>query len=108
MAPGNFEGEASFENLKEYSDIAVISIGRVGGEGSDLTQYEGPNGEHYLELSQEEKELIETARDTFGTVIVLYNGANAMELGFLEEMDIDAALWVGDPGAYGFEAVGLI
>lgn len=108
VAPGNFEGEASFENLKEYSDIAVISIGRVGGEGSDLTQYEGPNGEHYLELSQEEKDLIETARDTFGTVIVLYNGANAMELGFLEEMDIDAALWVGDPGAYGFEAVGQI
>ena len=44
----------------------------------------------------------------FGKVIVLVNSSNAMELGFLEDDAIDAALWIGSLGATGFNAVGEI
>jgi beta-glucosidase len=41
----------------------------------------------------------------FAKLIVLVNSSNAIELGFLED-GVDAALWVGSPGAVGFNAVG--
>ncbi len=109
-AISTFTGTASFANMQSYSDIAVIVIGRSGGEGNDLLESDvGTNvlseGHHYLELSDEEEALISQASTTFGTVIVLYNGANPLELGFLETYNVDAALWVGQPGSYGFEAV---
>ena len=44
----------------------------------------------------------------FGKVIVLVNSSNAMELGFLEDDAIDAALWIGSLGSTGFNAVGEI
>ena len=103
-----FTGDASFENLAAYSDTAIVTIGRIGGEGSDPITADTADldgAEHYLELSDTERELLETACETFETVIVLINSGNAMELGFLEEYDIDAALWVGDVGARGMEAV---
>lgn len=103
-----YTGEASFESMKEYSDIAIVVIGRTGGEGADLTSYESPDGRTYLQLSAEEEALLQKARDTFGTLIIVYNGANAMELGFLEEYNVDAAIWAGIPGPNGFYALGEI
>lgn len=45
----------------------------------------------------------------FDNVIVLYNSANPMELGFVEKYDqIKAALWCQGPGNVGFEALGKI
>ncbi len=104
----SYTGETSFESMKAYSDIAIVVIGRAGGEGSDLTSFAQTEGRHYLQLSTNEEALIEKATQTFGTVIVLYNGANALELGFLETYDVDAALWIGDPGVNGFPAVAKI
>ena len=71
-----FAGDCSFDQLKEYSDVAIVTIGRIGGEGSDLTsasaeQIDG--AEHYLTLSDSEKELLTEARDTFDKVIVIVN-----------------------------------
>ena len=103
-----YTGEASFERMKEYSDITIVVLGRAGGEGSDLTSFEQTEGRHYLELSSNEEALIEKACQTFETVIVLYNGANAMELGFLETCNVDAALWIGDPGINGFPSVAQV
>ena len=114
-----YTGDASFDSMKAYSDTAIVVIGRSGGEGSDLTKFgayaDGADNivtdsseKHYLELSDEERALIQAARNTFGTVIVLYNGANAMELGYIEEYNVDAALWVGIPGPYGLSQLGSI
>lgn len=101
-----YTGEASFENMKSYSDTAVVVLGRVGGEGSDLTDYEGDS--MYLELAQEEKDLLANATETFEKVIVVYNGANALEMNFMKDYDIDALIWAGEPGEYGFESLGKI
>ncbi len=106
-----FTGDCSFESLKEYSDVAIVTLGRAGGEGSDLTSAEAEDldgAETYLALSDSEKELLEYAAETFETVIVLVNSGNAMELGCLEDYDIDAALWIGDVGSQGMLAVAQV
>jgi beta-glucosidase len=110
-----YTGNTSFDSMKKYSDTAVVVIGRVGGEGNDLPT-DMNNGEkdaagnpkHYLELSDQEEELLRTTVDNFENVIVLINSAHAMELGFLEDMNIDAALWVGAIGETGADAIGEI
>ncbi len=38
-------------------------------------------------------------------VIVLINTGNVLELGWLEDMDQDAAAWIGGPGESGFNSV---
>ena len=52
--------------------------------------------QHYLELDQNEENLIHevVSSGKFGKVVVVINCATSMELGFIEEMDgIDAAIW---------------
>ena len=102
--------EANVSSYKAYSDIAIVNIGRTGGEGLDLPSgHEGEMKDHsgsgtevdYLELSQNEKDLIEFCCDNFGTVIVCINAGNPLELGALEDDGVDAAIWYGHPGAYG-------
>jgi beta-glucosidase len=47
-------------------------------------------------------------KENFGTVIVLVNSTNAMELGWLQDDGIDAALWVGCIGSTGANAIGEV
>lgn len=105
-----------------YSDAAVIVFSRIGGEGFDLprlqkTGYNGApvngvkEGAHYLELDQNEEDLLNAVIDSkkFDKVVVLINCATSMELGFIEEYEgIDAALWIGSPGGSGANAVGKV
>lgn len=105
---------------KDFSETALVVIGRVGGEGADLpldlseVTYEGnkgdfAKGDHFLQLSKSEKEMVELVTDNFDDVIVVINTANAMELGWLEEYkSIKSAIWMAGPGADGFEALGQI
>ena len=112
------------QSAKEFSDTAAIVLSRVAGEGhndmpKDVTQASYDNtangyedfaaGEHYLQLSQTEEDLVNLVCSNFDNVIVLYNSANPMELGFVEKYDqIKAALWCQGPGNVGFEALGKI
>lgn len=112
------------DNAKAFSDTAVIVLGRIAGEGhndmpADVSQAAYDNnsteyadfapGEHYLQLSQTEEDMIQLVCENFSNVIVLYNAANPMELGFVEEYpQIRAALWCQGPGHTGFEAIGKI
>lgn len=100
-----YKGEAAFDKMAEYSDTAIIMIGRNGAEGKDL-----PYGEEddYLSLSADEEKLLGAARESFKKVIVVINSANAMELGWMKEYDVDAVIWAGLPGPYGFSALGRI
>ena len=119
---------------KSFSDTAVIFIARVGGEGADLpkdmdalvkgeykadsamnyddTVNEGNDwdpGDTYLNLSNPEEEMVKLVCENFDNVIVIYNSANAFELGFIDEYDsIKGAVWCPGTGQAGFTALGEI
>lgn len=110
-------------NAKEFSDTAMVVITRVGGEGADLptdvskvtytdnsTEYKDfEAGEHYLQLDRTERDMLDLVCSNFDNVIVIYNGANAMELGFINEYSqIKSAIWCPGTGQSGFEALGEI
>lgn len=109
-------------NAKEFSDTAMVVIGRCCGESAEAPMdmcaedilYFGNEGDfepgqHYLELSKTEKQLVELVNENFSNVIIVINSANAMELGWLEEYEnINSALIVSAPGSTGFEALGEI
>ena len=110
------EIESTYAN---YSDAAIVTLTRVGGEGSDLAtdmgiyaDYGGEAGKHYLELDTTEEELIRYAKAHFSKVIVLINSSNVMELGSLNEaktdsnLGVDAILWIGGVGSVGTKAIG--
>ena len=96
------EVKASFT---EYNDTAVVVIGRSGGESSDLSSAPLESGYAYLQLDDAERSMLELATANFDKVVVLLNTQNAMELGFLNEYDIDACLWIGALGETGAYAV---
>ena len=110
----SFYSDDLISQAKEYSDTALVVIGRRGGEGRDLEkcQYDAygnrDDSRTYLEISPDEEILLDVVTKNFENVIVVLNAANAMELGFLEDDDIDAALSVGFPGNSGTEAIGEI
>ena len=125
------------QNAKEFSDTAVIVFARTGGEGADLphdmgavmegsynqgTKYTNAlytsnseeyadfeSGQSYLELSRTEADLVEMVCNEFENVIVIYNGANALELDWTEEYEqIKSVLLCAGAGATGFNALGNI
>ena len=94
------------DSFAEYNDAAIIVIGRSGGESSDLQTTPLDNGYYYLQLDDNEKELINLACRNFENVVVLLNTQNPLELGDLENTDVDAVLWIGALGETGAEGVG--
>lgn len=111
------------ENAKEFSENALIVLTRAGGEQTDLPrtltgvtynnnseEYEDfPEGTHYLEPSQSERNMIDLVCQNFENVILVYNGANTMELGIADEYEqIKSVLWVPGTGQNGFNALGEI
>ncbi|WP_394953039.1 glycoside hydrolase family 3 C-terminal domain-containing protein [Scardovia wiggsiae] len=127
---------------KNYSDTAVITIARSGGEGADLpsdmgtvetskpgTKIEGSGfdlrgthyvnnsndyadfkaGDSYLSLSQTEKNLIGYVTKNFRKVVLVYNGANNLNLNFVSQYpQIKSVLWCPPAGQTGFDALGEI
>ena len=115
--------EDMMQNAKDFSDTALVVITRVGGEGADLPtdlskvtytdnseEYKDfEEGEHYLELSRTEEDMLELVCGSFDNVVVVYNGANAMELGFVNEYEqIKGAVWCPGTGQSGFNSLGSI
>ncbi|HEM5030237.1 TPA: glycoside hydrolase family 3 C-terminal domain-containing protein [Streptococcus suis] len=105
--------EELLANAKNFSDTALVVISRNGGEGADLPQnmaeyQQGDKDKHYLELQEVEKAMLKTVTENFDKVVVLVNSSNAMELGFLEDAGVDAALWIGGPGSTGLTGVANI
>ena len=112
------------QEAKEFSNVAAIVISRKAGEGhndipmdvskasydNNSADYEDfPAGEHYLQLSRTERDMVEMVCENFEDVIVIYNGANQFELGFVEEYEpIKAAIWCAGTGNVGFNALGKV
>lgn len=90
-----------------YNDAAVVVLGRPGGESKNYTldPVESTTGT-IMGLSTKEKEIIAEAKANFDKVIVLINSVTTMEFKELkDDADIDAIMWIGYPGAYGFYGV---
>lgn len=96
------------DSYSEYNDAAIVVISRSGGEGLDLiTDSSAPDG-NYLELTQEELDLLDMLQnnDTFDKIVVLLNVCNPLELGFLNDYPkIQACLWIGNLGQCGIESM---
>lgn len=108
----------------------VVVIGRGGGEGGDLStnlkasldsgisknftanketaNYE--DGQHELELTREEKDLIAAAKQNCDKVVVLLNCSTSMEVDPLMsgEYAVDAIMNIGSLGASGANGVGNV
>ena len=135
--PASTYTDEMMANAKAFSDTALVVIGRSGGEGADLptdmaavidgswqdgtTSYAGSytnnsteyadfeQGQHYLELSKTERDMLDLVCSNFENVVVVYNGANTMELGFADEYtQIKSVLWCPGTGQSGFNALGSI
>lgn len=128
--------QAVKSSYTQYPDAALVVISRIGGEGYDLPRTMFWNGsnytswsdenrqiisgarrmdDHYLQLDQNETDMIEEACKNFSTVIAVINSSTSMELGFLDDLNhysynenIKAALWIGNPGNSGINALGRV
>lgn len=97
--PQDLFTQAELDSLKDYSDAAIVVIGRSGSESVDLPV-------EYLALTDEEERLIQLANEQFETVILLLNATNPMQLPVLDTDAVDACLWVGALGQEGAWAIG--
>ncbi len=104
------------DGARNFSDTALVVISRVAGEnvGEIPTTQKKSHGQaedktrNYLHISKEEEQLLNMVEDNFDNVIVIINSTNAMELGFLNDANIDAALNVGVTGQSGALAIGKV
>lgn len=112
------------KSAKEFSDVAVVVLSRKAGEGhndipmdvrkaaydNNSDEYDDfPEGEHYLQLSQTERDMVDMVCSNFDNVIVVYNGANQFELGFADEYpQIKSVVWCPGTGNVGFNALGKV
>lgn len=66
-------------------------------------------GEHYLQLSQTERKLVDLVTSSFANVIVVVNANNPMELGWVNDYEnIGAVILAPGTGATGMTALGEI
>ena len=93
---GNYAGMSAGYYAGSYDDSL--------NEGNDWDA-----GDHFLQLSNREEELVDLVCSNFDNVIVVYNGANAFELGFVNEYDqIKGVLLCPGTGQSGFDGFGRV
>ena len=72
-------------------------------EGNDWDE-----GDHYLQLTNREEDLLKLVTDNFDKVVVIINTNNAIETGFVDEYGIDSVIYCPCPGQSGFSALGKV
>ena len=117
----------------DYGDAAIVVFSRISGEGFDLprtSMWDGSNYatwttastqkipgardeyDHYLQLDQNESDLLKYLGERFDNVIVLLNTGSQFEVGFLDDPghygyhpNVKGCIWMGYPGSSGNVAV---
>ena len=108
--PAISELKQNAANAKEWSDTAIVVLGRYAGETIAEIPLNYNNNKTYLELTDSEAELLNYIKNDakFGKIILVVNAANAMNLGFMKTYGIDACVWAGFTGQSGAWAIGRI
>ena len=91
--PGYLTDELMTE-ATAYSDTALVVFGNDGVEAQDFTVEQ-------LRLTDHQHELLDRIAEYFDEIVVIINSGNTMELGFLDEPEITAAISMGTPGPRG-------
>lgn len=96
------DGRTVIEHAKEFSDTALIVLGRGGGENLDLTFEQ-------LILSDEEAVMVDEVGSNFANVILIINSVNTLQLDFLDDYpSIKSVIWIGYPGESGTKSLARI
>ncbi len=122
-------GEGKWSKVKRRLDdndsqirgtAAFFILGRVGGEGSDMTngaqkEDAAGNSTDYLRLNEAEESVLlglKALKDEgiIASLTVIFNSANPVSCAFLFDgrYGVDAALWVGSVGQAGVDAAGQV
>ena len=113
-------GEASLDEItayedswqSDYNDAAVVVLARKGSEGNDLSMYSATDTyddgtpRRYMDLTENEEALIQYLQEqkeagVFDKIVVIVATEWQMELDWLYEYDIDAAVLSGLNGTWG-------
>ena len=96
-------------------DTAIVVIGRWGGEHLDppheqVNNYKSSKQQNtargYLEITEEEEELLTAVGEDYEHVIVIINSTNTMQMDFMRDIPgLDACLLVGPTGTVGAKAI---
>lgn len=111
----DYYSDELLEYCESYSDVAIVVIGRMSGEGmnfSSTTQTKrGPGSvddstRHPLEISTEEEKLLTYVGANYDKVIVLLSVSNQFECGFLNSIPgLDACMYIGFTGTRGVDGL---
>ena len=121
------------QSYQLYNDVAIVVIGRTGGEGADMLTItkekandakENVGGwehkdlyndgtdsyKHFLQMTDSEVALLNYVKEQgFKKIVYLINSSEIMELYNIENDDaVDGILWVGRPGQDGIKAAAKI
>ncbi len=94
--------DKTMKEATDYSQTAIIVIGRVGTEMKDLSVEQ-------LNITETEKQMIDVVCKNFNDVIVVFNISNIMDMSWLEDYDsIKAAMIMWLPGEVATDVVGRV
>ena len=94
-------GKTLLEQAKEFSNTAIFCITRRGSEDEDMNLRD-------LQLKTNEIAAIDMLEENFEKVIILLNVPTVIEAEFLDDSEIDAAVFMGHPGLTGTKAIAEI
>ena len=94
-------GKTLLEQAKEFSNTAIFCITRRGSEDEDMNLRD-------LQLKANELAAIDMLEENFEKVIILLNVPTVIEAEFLDDSEIDAAVFMGHPGLTGTKAIAEI
>ena len=109
-------------SYNDFGDAAIVVFSRIAGENWDLPRKADDDpSRHYLQLDGNERALLKHIGESgkFQHIIILLNGSNYIDLGFLYERTnsaeyneygkyVDGVINIGSPGANGIMALGGI
>lgn len=97
-----FYTDALRGSFASHSDAAIVVLSRFGGESTDMSRM-NVEGVPSLSLNPSETNMMQMINDSgvFDKIIVIINSVYPLELDWLEQYNVDACLWIGNPGYYG-------